>query len=206
VVVSVQPGRSRVHAAAPAPGIAPSIPQFRLPPAPLDTRLPPAPFVPSPDDATAAVPSRIERVSPVRVVVPDASEASSLGPESPSMVRVERGDSLWKIAERHLGDGRAWRRLAAANPHIADPNLIHPGDVLQLPSELSNPKPGIAAQSSASGSSVRVVIGDTLWHLARTQFGRGSAWTCIAQANGLPDPDLIHPGQTLALPASCPHN
>ncbi|MGH9814214.1 MAG: hypothetical protein ACRD4T_13865, partial [Candidatus Acidiferrales bacterium] len=47
IVVSVPPGRSRLHAAAPAPGVAPSIPQFRLQPASFDTKLPPAPLVPS---------------------------------------------------------------------------------------------------------------------------------------------------------------
>jgi nucleoid-associated protein YgaU len=208
VVVNAQPGRSRAHAA--APGIAPSIPQFRLQPAPLDTRLPPAPFVPEPGVAPSSVPARAEKVSPVHVVVPDAqpsSEISNFKSEIPSVVRVEPGDSLWKIAARYLGDARAWPRLAAANPHLANPNLIHPGDVLQLPSasEISNLKSEIApATPSAKGPAVRVVLGDTLWHLARTQFGRGSAWTCIAEANRLRNPDLILPGQTLTLPASCP--
>jgi len=207
LVVSVRPGRSRLHAAAPAPGVAPAIPQFRLQPAPLDAGLPPAPLAPV----------RVETVPPVRIILPRdgtpaASEISNLESELPfGSVRVERGDSLWKIAERHLGDGRAWRRLAAANPHIANPNLIHIGDVLQLPAsfEISNLKSEIgssdrsAAVETANSAFVRVVLGDTLWHLARTQFGRGAAWTCIAQANQLPNPDLILPGQTLTLPASC---
>jgi len=204
IVVSVQPGRSRLHAAAPAPGVAPAIPQFRLQPAPLDAGLPPAPFAPV----------RVETVPPVRIILsgegtPAASEISNLKSEIPfGSVRVERGDSLWKISERHLGDGRAWRRLAAANPHLTNPNLIHPGDVLQLPAgyspEISNLKSQTAVAGNPSTAAVRVVLGDTLWALARTQFGRGAAWTCIAQANQLPDPDLILPGQTLTLPASCP--
>lgn len=218
IVVSVPPGlparagRSRLHAAAPAPGVAPAIPQFRLQPAAFGPGLPPAPFAPV----------RVETVPPVRIVLPEdgtpgASEISNLKSENFfGSVRVERGDSLWKIAERFFGDGRAWRRLAAANPHVVNPNLIHVGDVLQLPSEISNLKSEIGSRgsaetsgrrsqfdSAASGPSVRVVLGDTLWALARTQFGRGTAWTCIAQANQLPNPDLILPGQTLALPTVC---
>jgi len=217
VVVSVPPGRSRLHAAALAPGIAPSIPDLRLQPAPLDAKLPPAPFVPAPGVAPSSAPARFGKVSPVRVVLPDASRNSNLRSEiRASSVRVEPGDSLWKIAARHLGDGRAWRALVALNPQISDPNLIHPGDVLRLPLEAANLKAemgstgaaeGAASETRTSGAgsaSVRVVLGDTLWALARTQFGRGTAWTCIAQANQLPNPHLILPGQTLTLPASCP--
>jgi nucleoid-associated protein YgaU len=212
VVVSVPPGRSRLHAAAPAPGIAPSIPQFRLQPAPLDTKLPPAPFLPSRGDAPASAPTRVETVPPVRVTLPEAQpvsfETSGLKSEiSVGSVGVERGDSLWKIAERHLGSGRQWRRLATANPHITNPNLIHVGDVLQLPSsfEISNlgSEIGPVDRAKTGSPSIRVVLGDTLWALARTQFGRGAAWTCIAQANRLPNPHLILPGQTLALPVFC---
>ncbi|MGH9777598.1 MAG: LysM peptidoglycan-binding domain-containing protein [Candidatus Acidiferrales bacterium] len=214
IVVSVPPGRSRLHAAAPAPGVAPSIPQFRLQPASFDTRLPPAPLVPSRSGDARA---RVETVPPVHIVLPGdgtpvASDISNNEFEIPSAtIRVEPGDSLWKIAAQYLGDGREWRRIAQANPHIANPNLIHVGDVLQLPPsfEISNLKPESSSRANVSPSSlratpaIRVVLGDTLWALARTQFGRGTAWTCIAQANQLPNPHLILPGQTLALPASC---
>ncbi len=207
VVARVPPGRSRRHLAAPAPGIAPSIPQFRLEPVVFDAGLPPAPFAPSPpSDTTTVAPTRVEKIPPVRVVLPTAADGSDVESGIPSAVRVERGDSLWKIAERHLGKGRAWRKIAAANPHIGDPNVIHAGDVLELPAEVS----GVAAEADSvegaagDSSQVRVERGDTLWALARTQFGRGTAWTCIAQANQLRNPDLILPGQTLTLPASCP--
>jgi nucleoid-associated protein YgaU len=195
-----------LHAAAPAPGIAPSIPQFRLEPVSLDAKLPPAPLAPSPvGDVLRAAPARVERTAPVRLVVPATVESSS-DSVAPSSVRVERGDSLWKIAARHLGDGRAWRRIAAANPQLADPNLIRVGDVLQLPGETSDSsfESGLEDSAAADSPLVRVERGDTLWALARAQFGRGSAWTCIARANQLDNPDLILPGQTLTVPSSCP--
>ena len=208
IVVSVPPGRSRLHAAAPAPGVAPAIPQLRLQPAAFGAGLPPAPLAPSrSNDVPYAVPARIETVPPVRIVLPAASESLDSGSGILPVVRVERGDSLWKIAARRLGSGARWRAIVAFNPQISDPNLIHVGDVLRLPAgyspEISNLKSQTAVAGNPSTAAVRVMLGDTLWALARTQFGRGAAWTCIAQANQLPDPDLILPGQTLTLPASC---
>jgi len=46
---------------------------------------------------------------------------------------VHRGDSLWTIASRVYGDGTLWTKIAAANPQIANPDLIYSGQVLTLP-------------------------------------------------------------------------
>ncbi|MBM3269536.1 MAG: LysM peptidoglycan-binding domain-containing protein, partial [Candidatus Sericytochromatia bacterium] len=48
--------------------------------------------------------------------------------------RVRPGDSLWSIAERHLGRGEKWEALYARNRGSigADPRLIRPGTVLVL--------------------------------------------------------------------------
>lgn len=46
--------------------------------------------------------------------------------------KVEKGDSLWKIAVRSYGDGYKWVEIAKANK-LASPNNIHPGNVLVLP-------------------------------------------------------------------------
>lgn len=60
----------------------------------------------------------------------------------PTTVRVEPGDSLWRIAERHLpaavsdtAISEQWQRLYAANREVigANPDLIHPGLRLELP-------------------------------------------------------------------------
>lgn len=45
---------------------------------------------------------------------------------------VEKGDHLWGIAVRTYGDGYQWVGLAKVN-NIANPNIIHPGNVLTLP-------------------------------------------------------------------------
>ena len=43
---------------------------------------------------------------------------------------VRRGDTLWDLARTH---GVSLQALVAANPQLADPNLIRPGQTLQLP-------------------------------------------------------------------------
>ena len=46
---------------------------------------------------------------------------------------VRAGDTLSGIARRLLGDEGAWRRIAAANPSLTNPDLINPGTRLVIP-------------------------------------------------------------------------
>lgn len=47
---------------------------------------------------------------------------------------VQHGDSLWKIARKQYGDGRAWRRIYDANrTKIADPSDVPIGTKLVIP-------------------------------------------------------------------------
>ena len=45
---------------------------------------------------------------------------------------VQRGDTLYKIAREHYGDGKAWQKIAAANPSL-NGTMIKPGQKLTLP-------------------------------------------------------------------------
>lgn len=45
---------------------------------------------------------------------------------------VQRGDCLWMIAKKYLGDGALYPQIAALNG-LANPNLIYPGQVIRLP-------------------------------------------------------------------------
>lgn len=45
-----------------------------------------------------------------------------------------------------------------------------------------------------------VVSGDTLWAIAERFYGDGSKYQVIADASGIPNPDLIQPGQVLTIP------
>lgn len=50
---------------------------------------------------------------------------------------VQPGDSLSKIARDVLGDMSLWPEIARLN-NIANPNLIHPGQMLNLPGAQAN--------------------------------------------------------------------
>ena len=45
-----------------------------------------------------------------------------------------------------------------------------------------------------------VVSDDTLWAIAERFYGDGSKYQRIADASGISNPDLIHPGQVLTIP------
>lgn len=60
---------------------------------------------------------------------------------APHHITVTRGDTLWDLAETHLGDARRWPQLYAANRDIiADPDEIDVGWTLELPPRLSPPE------------------------------------------------------------------
>jgi hypothetical protein len=45
---------------------------------------------------------------------------------------IEKGDTLWDLAERYLGDPTLWPQLYQKNAYIQDPDLIYPGDPVIL--------------------------------------------------------------------------
>ena len=68
-------------------------------------------------------------------------DTSDLKVQSPApeakMYTVQKGDTLWKIAETHYGKGQGGRytEIVKANtPPVKNPDLIQPGWVLRLPS------------------------------------------------------------------------
>src|SRR3990167_3689898 len=64
------------------------------------------------------------------VINPPENVMSAQAP--PKEYTVAKNDTLWKIAEREYGTGYAWTRIAQTNK-LSNPDLIHPGNVLNLP-------------------------------------------------------------------------
>lgn len=70
----------------------------------------------------------IEGVAEVeeQIDVPDASD--------PVFHEVAKGDNLWKIAEKHYGNGAKYTEIFEANkPMLSDPDKIYPGQKLRIP-------------------------------------------------------------------------
>ncbi len=51
---------------------------------------------------------------------------------APERYTVVRGDTLWDISSRYLADAWRWPEIWETNPHVRNPHLIYPGDVLLL--------------------------------------------------------------------------
>ena len=161
------------------------------PHAPAVRAAPPAaaPKLLLPGKPLPAAPSLVPRAVPVAPIENKISGARQ--------IQVQPGDSLWRLARRHLGNGSRWSDLLASNPGISDPNHIQPGTVLVVPASDLRPR--------VQPSSITIRSGDSLWKLAASRLGSGAAWPCIAQANPqLRDPSRLRPGQLLVLPTSCP--
>lgn len=65
---------------------------------------------------------------------PEAETETTTTAISGDTYTVVPGDNLWEIAVRAYGDGYQWVKIAESN-RLANPNIIHSGNVLQIPRE-----------------------------------------------------------------------
>ena len=96
---------------------------------------------------------------PTGVTLSEPTAAREPARAGPATYEVRAGDSLWTITERLLGprattaqvDG-GWRTIYRANRSRVghDPDLLTPGAVLDLPTQLPRPSPGDGTPIPAS--------------------------------------------------------
>ncbi|EOJ99879.1 endolysin [Enterococcus faecalis EnGen0360] len=108
-------------------------------------------------------------------LLPDATVVPDKQPEATHVVQY--GETLSSIAYQY---GTNYQRLAALNG-LANPNLIYPGQVLKV-------------NGSVVSNVYTVQYGDNLSSIAAKL---GTTYQALAALNGLSNPNLIYPGQTL---------
>jgi len=77
----------------------------------------------------------VESVNAEQLVTPEMIEATNERdiPE-PTFYTIQDGDTLWAIAQKHLGDGNRYQEIVDANLEvIKDADKIYPGQTIRIP-------------------------------------------------------------------------
>ncbi|MGD0389303.1 MAG: LysM peptidoglycan-binding domain-containing protein [Tepidisphaeraceae bacterium] len=83
------------------------------------------------DVTPAPTPVAYAAPAPVQTMTPDPALSSST-PAAANSYTIKKGDTLWKIATEHYGDGKKWHEIADANPGLT-PNALRVGQTITLP-------------------------------------------------------------------------
>jgi LysM repeat protein len=144
-----------------------------------------------------------EQAGPIKHAAADVTKKDT-APQKTISHTVKPGESLWAIADQHLGDGSRYKEIAELNRDLlgARPSFLEPGWVLKLPA-----LPGNDTQAHP----YTVKPSDTLSHIAQEQLGDADRYmeiydasTGITQPGGaqLTDPNVIDVGWTLNIPGT----
>ncbi|MEE9130802.1 MAG: LysM peptidoglycan-binding domain-containing protein [Phycisphaerales bacterium] len=115
---------------------------------------------------------------------------------------VKENDSLWTIADTWFGDAGRWNLIAKANPLI-DPDRLKPGQVLRLPPKNADRRRPERRMSPNEPNTYTIRPGDSLWRIAKAQYGDHTKWSIIYDANRAtigPDPARLTVGRSLRIP------
>jgi len=135
--------------------------------------------------------------------------------------KVVKGDSLWSVAERSLGDGTRYPEIMSLNPFLRTARDVRPGHLLELPPGADVPADraaegavdAVGATGAASGTDAHVVeislgptthvvaAGESMWRIGEqrlTEARRGASPTEVAEyVDEIADVNrdrLVHPG------------
>ena len=155
-------------------------------------------------------------------VVTNPPAVAPIGSAAAGAVAVADGDTLVGLARRHLGDGDRWREIFELNRDrpqrdgaaLKRPSALQAGWTLVLPDgarTAADPPP--PPPPAAGAETVTVAEDDTLWdlahdHLEEAGLAHDDASTAeyltevvAVNVDVVEDPDLIHPGEQVELPA-----
>jgi nucleoid-associated protein YgaU len=104
----------------------------------------------------------------------------------------------------YAADGPAWstKTETDAPPPPAPEAAAEEAEPEAEPEAVDEPVAEAAAEPAPEPAvrTYTVESGDSLWAIAERFYGDGSKYQVIADASGVPNPDLIHPGQVLTIP------
>lgn len=104
-------------------------PQTSMAPSPLDVTAP-GPAMPEP--VTSYTPAPAPTLAAPDTVMPVTATPSYASAAAGSTYVVKKGDTLYKIAREHYGNGKQWQRIASANPGVS-PQSLKVGQNLIIP-------------------------------------------------------------------------
>lgn len=92
--------------------------------------------------------------------------------------------------------------LWSPNCYVTDADKAAEAQLEASHAAAAAPAPAAAAAAPAAPAQRTYTVkpGDNLSHIAREFYGNANEYMRIAEANGIANPDLIHPGQELVIP------
>lgn len=146
----------------------------------------------SPDDFELTLDGTPGTVNPGEVVEGETPKGL------PTSHRVDKGETLWAIAERYYGSGYNITDIVSAN-NLKSPDDIEVGQELTIPeasakkqtvsdvtvekTDESTATPSITTNQAITGDMYTVQGTESLWDIALRAYSDGYQWTKIYEAN-----------------------
>ena len=128
---------------------------------------------------------------------------TSIDQEGQEVYTVQKGDTLWSIAQTYYQDGFKWAQIAKDN-NITTPSKIIVGQKITIqkekPKELETKSQSTNPENKSLPATYQVEKNDNLWDISQKFYGTGYRWVVIAKENNLQNPNIIHKGNILKLP------